>query len=339
MRTGIGYIILGALALLAPGGCSVHEFPVTEAGGVEKGTVRLHLGFETEFTHFQTVEYPMRSSVEVSQLHDIRHTVEAYRADMAGNFGRTTHSRVVVTGEEFVREGHTVEMSLEPGDYRFIVWTDYVDQGARGHKYYNTDNFADIALHGDGHFGATHFRDAFTGVQDAVIAALETKDIQVAMRRPLARYSFVATDLDRFTTRALQAGKSEGEETRSVDLGDYRVVFHYTGFMPSAFNAFTGRPSDASTGVSFVGDLRQIGETEAELGFDYVFVNGEESSVQVAVRIYDADGELVSGVDPVDVPIFLNGHTTVKGEFLTSEASGNVGIDPGFDGNYDYPVD
>ena len=130
-----------------------------------------------------------------------------------------------------------------------------------------------------------------------------------------------------------------GEEvTRVVEMTDFKVVFKYYGNMPSAFNMFTNRPSNIQTGVVFNSKLTKLSDTEAELGFDYVFVNGSESIVQVSIDVYDKDGSLISSTDPFDVPLKRSMLTTIKAEFLTSKADGGVGIMPEFDGEFNYEV-
>ena len=46
------------------------------------------------------------------------------------------------------------------------------------------------------------------------------------------------------------------------------------------------------------------------------------------------DGERIAGFPSLDVPVWLSTITLVKGNFLTTKASGGVGIDPGFDGEF-----
>lgn len=178
-------------------------------------------------------------------------------------------------------------------------------------------------------------------------------EVTVQMERPQARYRFVSTDLAEFITRmqairAEQEAAAAQEEGRdpdhvdesaiNIDLNEFRVVVRYSGYMPSAFNLFTGQTADAVTGVQFDSSITKMSESEADLGFDYVLVNGDESSVQVALDIYDRDGTPLSSTSPVEVPIARGKQTVVQGKFLTSEASGGIGISPGFDGDWNYPV-
>ncbi len=345
MRTEINRLLFCLFFLTAAYACDIHEFP--ETAGEETVTFTLRLGCMTDMPLHQVVDYSTRAS-DPAELYDIRYTVNAYCCDEEMNYDRESDYCFTVTKDEIDELDHTLELELAPGVYHFIVWVDYVDDGCADDKYYDTSNFEEICLLGE-HCGCTEFRDAFYGTADAEVSADNT-ETQVTMERPMARYNFVSNDLGEFITRVLQmrAEKAaleggdpasvDDEGTRAVNLDDFKVVFKYTGFMPSSFNPFTNKPSDAATGVKFESTLSQINDSDVELGFDYVFVNGSESKVPVAVEIYDKDGTLISSTDPVDVPVVRSKYTTVRGNFLTSDASGSVGIDPGFDGEWNYEV-
>ena len=104
--------------------------------------------------------------------------------------------------------------------------------------------------------------------------------------------------------------------------------------MPSTFNMRDNKPCDSSTGVSFTSDITLIDEHNARLGFDYVMVNGHESSVMVAVGLFDENGVRLSMTNPIEVPLKRSMLTTVKGSFLMQDTRGGVAIEPGFDGEY-----
>ncbi len=338
-RKWIPGLLLAAVAY----SCDVHEFPKVEP---EQAGFTLHLEFETDLPLHQVVDHTTRAE-DPSMQCDIRYTINAYCCDQNMNYDREADYTFVVTKDEVSDPDHDVELKLDAGVYHFIVWADYVDDGSTEDKYYDTGNFEEICLQGE-HCGCTELRDAFYGTVDAEVGA-NAAEAHITMQRPLARYNFVSNDLGEFITRVLEMRAQNAalkggdpaladEGTRTVNLDDFKVVFRYAGFMPSAFNPFTGKRCDAATGVSFESKLTKIDDTDVELGFDYVFVNGSESKVPVAVEIYDKDGTLLSSTDAVEVPIVRSKHTTVRGKFLTSEASGNVGIDPGFDGDWNYEI-
>lgn len=325
--------------------CDVHEFPDPADDGIP---VVLDLSFDPEIPLHQVVEIATRAPEE-PQDYDLRYTICVYRAGADGTFGRTEETRLVVTREVVADPDFQVETRLGAGTYRFIVWTDYVASGTQ-RQFFDTEDFSEIRLSVSDYAGGTEFRDAFCGTADATVRGGETPNVvPVRMERPQARYSFVSTDLAEFMTRvqalresrersASQDADPAGEPTRSIDLDDFRVVVRYAGYMPSAFNLFTNQTADAATGVQFESRITQRSDSEADLGFDYVLVNEGKSSIQVALEVYDSDGTRLSGTEPFEIPILRGRQTVVRGNFLTSEASGGIGIDPGFDGDWNYPV-
>lgn len=115
---------------------------------------------------------------------------------------------------------------------------------------------------------------------------------------------------------------------------DYKVVFYYTSFLPVEYNVLTQKPTDAKTGMKFTSSLKPLNEDEALIGFDYVLVNGTESSVSVQVALYDPEGKMLSLSNPVTVPIVRGKVTTVRGRFLTLATGSGIGVNPGFEGEY-----
>ncbi len=136
-------------------------------------------------------------------------------------------------------------------------------------------------------------------------------------------------------TKGDDGTKGDGDsKSPVVDLKKYNVVFYYTGYMPSVFNMMDNRPCDSRTGVSFASDITLLDEHNARLGFDYVMVNGKESSVMVAVGLFDEEGTRLSMTNPIEVPLKRSMLTTVKGGFLMQDTGGGVAIDPKFDGEF-----
>ena len=115
---------------------------------------------------------------------------------------------------------------------------------------------------------------------------------------------------------------------------DYKIVFYYNSYLPTEYNLLTGKPTDAKMGMQFSSSLLPLNEDEALIGFDYVIVNGVESSVTLQVALYAPDGEMMSLSNPVVVPVVRGKVTTVRGKFLTLATGGGIGIDPGFDGEF-----
>ena len=162
------------------------------------------------------------------------------------------------------------------------------------------------------------------------------------MQRPLAKFEVITNDLAEFIEKEVSRATAKSNGTKSVPENpasrvnheDYRIVFHYVGFMPDTYSMFTDKPVDSSTGVTFSSALKVLNNREASLGFDYVFVNGKESAVTIRIGILDKEGTQLSLTQPIEVPLKRNHHTILRGKFLMSETSGGVIINPDFDGDY-----
>lgn len=339
------YMLLSVLFFFTA--CDVHEWP-EEGEEPEKDYVRISLLFETDMeekNHF----YETRSALSV-EGYEMRYLLRAFPVE-GESTGRTV-SRTAAWEHVFTRpvslnDYNTlvdVEMDLPDGEYSLMVWADFVKSGTQENHFYAPDNFAEITLHGE-HKANTDMRDAFRGTTELAVTRSAVGDgtIVVNMERPLAKFTFLTTDLREFVDKeeaeAQQRASARGETyTRGVKLEDYKVVFHYTGFMPCAYNMYTGKPNDAKTGVSFESTVKAISDSEASMGFDYVFVNGTESTASLIIALYNKEGEELFSSNPIEVPVKRSQHTIVRGKFLTIETSGGVGIVPDFDGEYNYEV-
>ncbi|MCM1317885.1 MAG: hypothetical protein NC241_06900 [Bacteroides sp.] len=336
MKINLTHIIAAGVLMLAwLAGCNVHEFPDAPAPPQpdNRGEITLHLDFSTEMPPFKEIIYEpsapdgRHEDGRGTAGYDIRHIVRFFTAN--------SDSRVPLFEYIFTSDNdnldYTAKINVAPGNYRIMVWSDYVTPGSKADRHYSTSDFASIALQGSTHSGNDDSRDAFRGFADASVAPQGQHYIDVTMVRPMAKFKFIATDFDIFLSRAESRNQPKGTPPApAFRADDYTLRFRYTGFMPSRFNMFTDRPGDASTGVHFFSELRPLSSSEAEMGFDYVMVNGKESTVSVAVDVFDRDGQLIASTDPIDVPLKRSMLTTVRGRFLTSSASPGVGVDPGF---------
>ncbi len=336
-------------------GCDVHEFPEVP----EKVPCYLKLKCDisatniTEWHHLYDGDDVFEQGLgeTYDNTHEsgrIRYIVRAYPVSGKQSTMREYSKEFVFEKDIDDNYGHSAAFDLAPGDYDIMVWADLLRHG--GDKpFYNPEDFAEITLHGE-HQGSNDHRDAFRGMTKVSLAAditeREPKTIEIDLQRPLAKYEFVTTDLAEFIsreqTRAEEKGRAKGEakpadkaapQTR-VNIEDYRVVFYYVGFMPNAYSMFTDKPVDSATGVMFESGLNSLSETEASVGFDYVFVNGTESAVTVQIGIYDKEDELVGMTERMEVPLKRSHHTVMRGMFLTSIASGGVSINPDYNGDH-----
>ncbi len=321
---------------LSVSSCDVHEFPDPTPKEME---LTLKLSYDTEMPLYKIVEYEEDTRSAAAEEYDVRYIVKVFDAEAEGAEARNELYHFEFIKEDIAELDNTLTLSIIPGNYNFVVWTDYIKEGDTTDLYYDTNRFEEIALKGDSHVGGNDFRDAFRGSVTSEVSDT-TIEATVEMRRPLAKFNFISTDVEDFIVKV--ASQRSGEPSTSsanVDLNEYKAVFHYHGFMPYSYNMFTDKPADSVTGTSFETTLQRLSDNEAELGFDYVFVNGNESNVVVSVEIYDSQEQLISSFKPIEVPLVRSKLTTVKARFLTAEAEGGVAILPDYDGEYNYQVD
>lgn len=332
MRKFLYLIICMPLLLLTA--CNVHEWPETP----EPTRLYLRLNYETDMTIWEHL-YVESSVVEqnLGETYDnhqeygkIRYIVRTYPITEG-------QPRLQDYVEEFVftkdiAEGYDYEATLDiqPGNYDILVWSDLVESKDDEH-FYNAYDFSEIMLQGD-HHGNNNHRDAFYGKIDNVSLEYNNRSqdldtIDITMKRPLAKFEIIANDLSTFI-------ESRPYSIDNQNTDNYKVRIQYTGFMPSAYSLFTGKPVDSSVGVIFESTLNRLSDTNASIGFDYVFTSEKESSVTIRIGIYDSKGEQVSLTEAIKVPLRQNHHTILTGNFLMQNASGDININPDFDGNY-----
>ena len=340
MKRAIYYIWTLLLCFLIS--CDVHEWP--EYSEPVKKTIRLKLDFDTSMSE-KEVFYNARSVNEIGD-YEMRYVLRAFavESDESGrSVSRNAIWEYVFTRKVSFNDYDTfvdVPIELPAGDYSLMAWADFVKAGTTDNYFYAPDNFAEIILLGN-HKANTDMRDAFRGKSEFVLSR-STGEIVVHMSRPLAKFSFVSTDLQKFIDKELEArnrNASRGDEdSRSLDLDDYKVMFYYNGFMPCAYNMFTYKPNDSKVGVNFESRITVTEKSEALLGFDYVFVNGTEATASIILALFDEDGREIFTSNPIPVPIKSARHTIMRGEFLTTDTSGGIGINPDFDGEYNFEI-
>ena len=305
--------------------CDVHEFPKEEPDV----SLTLSLRYDQNMPLHKVVTYYGGTRAADSLSYGLRYIVKAYPIDENGTTLRTAAYEFVFTKEDERELNHTVDLLLKKGKYEFRVWTDYVLENTESDLYYNTQSFDAITFAGKEYEGSNDFKDAFVGSLMTSVSE-DTPGIVIDMKRPLAKFNIVSTDLSAFISDM---------KVRAVGLDELNVLIHYQGFLPDEFNVFSDKPSDSCTGLSFKSDLKILNDNEAELGFDYVFVNGAESVIYISVDVLDHNGELLSHFDNVEVPLVRSKLTTIKADFLTSESDGGVTIVPDFDGEFNMNVE
>ena len=330
--------------------CDVHQWPQTP----ELVKCHLRLNYQTQMTEWEHL-YDGSNVIEqgIGNTYDnrreygkIRYIIRTYPVSE-----KMRTASDYIQQFEFTRDinkgyDHQVTLDILPGNYNIMVWSDLVQKEGDDH-FHDAGNFAEIRLQGE-HKGNNDYRDAFRGTGsitlEASIKEQKTDTLEITMQRPLAKFEFITNDLKEFLDKEIEYLKQEastrGENAPTrVDTDKYKVVFHYSGYMPNAYNMNTDKPVDSATGVMFESKLGILNDNEASLGFDYVFVNGKEAGVSVQIGLYDGDNRQIALSDPIDVSLRRSHHTILRGSFLMQQATGGIVINPEFDGNHNIVIE
>lgn len=314
-------------------GC-LHEFPLPPC----TRPVTITIEHEDDWTYY---EY------QATRGADTDNGVARYHLKVT-QAGRT--DVVVYEYEHFVNDMETKSVSftlpLPEGEHDIWVWRDIAECHGGSSLHFDTSDFGAIT-YSQPYRGNTPLRDAFRGMTSIYIPTTTADDCplsaRVELERPLASYSFIATDLEEFVERETRNAQfSPGAEqipAYAPIMAQYKVVMRYTGYMPSKYNNYIDRPTGSDTGVSYDSEPRAVNSTEALMAYDHVLVNGHESSVAVQLELYDKrTGDLVGRSSVINVPTQRGRHTIVRGKFLTSRNTSGVGINPDFDGDYNIEI-
>ena len=339
-----------SISLMLLTACDVHQWPETP----ELVKCHLRLNYQTQMTEWEhlyngssVTEQGTGDTYDNSREYGkIRYIIRTYPVSEKMRTLSDYTQQFEFTRDINKGYDHQVTLDILPGNYNIMVWSDLVQKEGDDH-FHDAGNFAEIRLQGE-HKGNNDYRDAFRGTGnislEASIKEQKTDTLEITMQRPLAKFEFITNDVKEFLDKEIEYLKQEastrGENAPTrVDTDKYKVVFHYSGYMPNAYNMNTDKPVDSATGVMFESKLGILNDNEASLGFDYVFVNGKEAGVSVQIGLYDGENRQIALSDPIDVSLRRSHHTILRGSFLMQQATGGIVINPEFDGNHNIVIE
>ena len=334
--------------------------------------VNVEMNMNTEINTGMTADLKSGTKVLNSETHDIRYLVKFFKLVNGEIIKDPVYEHLFTVDDINVHEFEE-SLDISEGQYRIFVWGDYVEQGGIDDYHYITSDFPRISLNlpeSGSYRGSLESRDAYVGYTDINVIRYgqNEKPIEanIDIHRPLAKFVVISNDLEEFVTKITQmrlaalkeqanAGLlSEDEDllaaTKTVNLDEYTVKFFFQGDettmynAPVTFDAFSDKPTATAPGLSFTSELietvnQETGQKEAQLGFDYLFVNGGETHTRVIVGVYDKNGEQVAMTQSMKIPLKRNHVTYVRGSFLMKNIEGGVAIEPGFSGpDFNYEI-
>ena len=296
---------------------------------------------------------------------DLRYSLEVYDADVdyASDKVFPVKDRQVIIVDEYKQV--TFDLRLVPNrDYRFVVFADFVPQGA-----YDDNDSKNPAISAQKNLGLYHVigddlrditikndainaecTDAYFASKIITIENSAAKDI--VLTRPYGKVRVIATDL--------------AELNINVDPA-YVKVF-YTAKHPQAFNAVTGDIDTYEENVEYEFLSKYAEEvsknslanhyytagydaikaenangvkrhTHMTLFTDYILAADEQEAIHFSMEVYDKKGGLIKQTYfNTDIPVKRNNLTTIVGNVLTTATEINVTIDDNFANYIEKPV-
>ena len=306
-------------------GTHLHEEPeMTPEGelGVDPTAVTLNLNLAMNLSLAERAPVTITRASETNYLR--RFIVEAY-------LDRQVAARQTVYEEDFNRASLSVSMKLHARNYRILVWADYVNaETPEQGLVYDAENLAFILPAGK-YIGNSRYKDVFAASAMADLTSFRNHwgaetSLDVELYRPVARYELVAKDVATFLNK-LSTGGLKGES--------FTARVKYSDYLPTGYNLWDDVPKNSLMYMEYKVAFERPadGTKELILGFDYVLTDaGETVSIPVELEILNEKNEVLART-AFRVPCERGKNTTVRGNFLTSDANGGIGIDPDYDGD------
>lgn len=334
-----GIMICALLLATACRGVIVHEWP--EEPGIDPTLINATLRILPcpAFTFRDDVKDPVNTEDFFTEpQRSLRFQVNVY-VNESFNKDLVYSEKFVTSYEEL---GSVIERSLilHAFRYRVEVWQDLTDASAPEKDFwFSTSPLTSIKV---------AERDVYVGAHDSkqVSAAGAEFDLtryynewdvalnlDVPLMRPESKFILVSNDVQKFV-KSFNNNFSTSYTDPNEIFEHCKMKVKYNGYVPTGYNVVTGQLNDAQGGYAFDFDVLLINEKEAIVAFDYVLTGPTSTAVNVGLDLYDDKGVLINTVGSVNVPISQNRISVIRGEYLTREYGGGVGINTDFDGEF-----
>lgn len=327
MKT-IKHILIAVVSLLMFDGCkSIHEFP--DENGIDPTLVNVVVNFTTNDLEFDPLSFTRSDVTSLKNSCDIRYVVEIYPEDVETKGVESLIQRLVVTKAMDETTPMSIDLQLNARKYTFLFWIDCVDKGSAVDLHYDTESLLEVRIKRP-YTGSHDLKDAFTGMKRVDLTPYRnewdiTVEEKVELKRPFAKLEVITTDIQKHV-------ESKKQLSQAVSM-PAKVVFHYLPSVADQYNVLNQKPEHYSDSETFTAPVSSMTENECTIAYDYLFMNGEKTNALVSFDVYDQNGVLLNSVKGLQIPIQRNGHSIMRGEFLTKEfIGGGVGIEDGFDG-------
>ncbi len=281
---------------------------------------------------------------------DLRYSLEVYDEDALD--AAPVKDRQVVIVDKY--QPVTFDLRLVPNrDYRFVVFADFVPQGAQltENDEALVDYQADLGLHHDIDGTLQYITIKEDAINDESTDAYfcskkirveNSKGESIVLKRPYGKVRVIATDL--------------AELNLNVDPTSVEVT--YDAYHPNKFNAVMGEIDGDYVKETYTYNYAEISkeslanhyytvgydamtiETENNvvrhshmtLFTDYILAKDQQTAIHFTMTVKDGEETIKTTDFNTDIPVERNHLTTIIGNVLTTATEINVTIDDNFEG-------
>lgn len=232
--------------------------------------------------------------------------------------------------------GISVSTSLHAGEYTLAAFAVSCNDSTGDDSAYKLSDLRNITFKGGEYPGPTPLKQCYsltTTIDLPYEVWFASDTLREELTAPVGKVEVISEDAAEFV-RTYISGLSSVPALSDENMDNYGLRWSYDLYCPVGFNAVTGSPNKSETGVGFVTDLTPLNDEEILLGYDYIFVNGDATTVNFSLNLYDkTTGETLNTYGGIEAEIFKGETTTLRGNFLTVDREPGVNIDTEFDGD------
>lgn len=326
-------LALASLAVLVFVPSCVHEYPIP---GQEVDPTIINLTIELSTDPSITAASVFSKSEDLAPY--VQFIVEFYYRDPnnGGYVGEALDrwTQVVPKDEHGIARA-SFEGTYHAGAYRMAAFATHVlDEQGTGIAY-NVSDLGAITYLSETYEGSTDIKECYDARADIDLSPAKwfaDTTISAVLSSPMGRVEVVSEDAKQFVTKLLGMSAEVDLVAQNQEFWDgYEVRWDYSLYFPTGYNVLSGQANRADLGIWFNTGITTLSDEEALLGYDYVFVNGESTSIGITLRVYDVTtGTLLNTYGGLMGDIYKGETTVIRGNFLTTEQGSGIGIDPGF---------
>lgn len=340
---GLRHILMVTLASVLVFSSCVHEWPEDPAVDPTIIDVAIRLLPSAPMGLYPNGNDLVETSTPNEDL-AARYYIELYSSAEAGfpiDRGTLVYADTLVCDPVMTESPVELDLRLNALHYKMVVWQDLVDAGdPESDRYWSVPSMTAVGAPSSGSYhGCDDHKMAQAAAYEFDLTPHYRKwnvreSIDIPLCKPLSKFVIVADDVAEFI-KSYKANYNVDPGVSAADIiSSCSFRISYVGYMITGYNAFRDKMNNSEGGYSFATEPAVLDDGSALICFDYM-LTGPDTKVTLKLDAFDSDGFLINSISNIDVPLVRSNVTVVRGNFLTKDYGGGIGIDPGFEGEID----